>query len=226
MKALTVHQPRASLIALGIKTIETRGQRTSHRGRLAIHAGKTDAFMAGQYGRGSIDGSDELWRLRDNVLDPEADGPGYDVIGTAPLGAIVGSVELTGSVPIVETRAPLPESWIRHIAPMLNGGLCLWTAEPPSWRHDDIEDQEPLGDFTPGRWGWLLADAKPTTERCPWCGGHGHICRGCDSCDGSPGVGHDVATCPVCDGAGRCDPIPARGMPGMWEWDYRDGGGP
>ena len=39
MKALTLIQPWASLIAAGVKTDETRGHRTSHRGEIAIHAG-------------------------------------------------------------------------------------------------------------------------------------------------------------------------------------------
>lgn len=40
MKALTLHQPWASLIALGVKTIETRSWATSYRGPIAIHAAK------------------------------------------------------------------------------------------------------------------------------------------------------------------------------------------
>lgn len=41
MKALTLHQPWASLVALGVKTIETRSWATRYRGPLAIHAGAT-----------------------------------------------------------------------------------------------------------------------------------------------------------------------------------------
>lgn len=40
MKALTIWQPWASLIALGAKTIETRSWSTTYRGPLAIHAAK------------------------------------------------------------------------------------------------------------------------------------------------------------------------------------------
>lgn len=40
MKALTLIQPWASLVALGEKKIETRGWKTSYRGPLLIHAGK------------------------------------------------------------------------------------------------------------------------------------------------------------------------------------------
>lgn len=36
MKALSLHQPYASLVAAGLKTIETRPRRTSHRGPLLI----------------------------------------------------------------------------------------------------------------------------------------------------------------------------------------------
>ena len=38
MRGLTVRQPYAQAIACGRKRIETRGQRTRYRGRLAIHA--------------------------------------------------------------------------------------------------------------------------------------------------------------------------------------------
>lgn len=44
MKAITLHQPWASLMAAGIKTIETRSSPTAYRGPLAIHAGKQMAF--------------------------------------------------------------------------------------------------------------------------------------------------------------------------------------
>lgn len=41
MKAITIHQPWATLIALGEKRFETRGWPTKYRGELAIHAGKS-----------------------------------------------------------------------------------------------------------------------------------------------------------------------------------------
>ena len=43
IRALTVRQPWASLIADGLKTIEVRTMRTHYRGLLLIHAGKTVA---------------------------------------------------------------------------------------------------------------------------------------------------------------------------------------
>ena len=41
MKAISLWQPWAKLVAVGAKTIETRGWSTSYRGPLAIHAAKT-----------------------------------------------------------------------------------------------------------------------------------------------------------------------------------------
>lgn len=40
MKALTLTQPWATLVAIGAKQIETRSWNTNYRGRLAIHAAK------------------------------------------------------------------------------------------------------------------------------------------------------------------------------------------
>lgn len=39
MRAITIHQPFASLIAHGVKTYETRGWPTAYRGPILIHAG-------------------------------------------------------------------------------------------------------------------------------------------------------------------------------------------
>lgn len=41
MKAITIKQPWATLIALGEKQFETRSWQTKHRGPIAIHAGKS-----------------------------------------------------------------------------------------------------------------------------------------------------------------------------------------
>ncbi len=41
MKALTLYQPWATLVAIGAKRVETRNWTTSYRGQLAIHVSKT-----------------------------------------------------------------------------------------------------------------------------------------------------------------------------------------
>jgi hypothetical protein len=47
MKALTILQPYAHLIAIGQKPIENRGWPTAYRGPLLIHAGKSTADVYG-----------------------------------------------------------------------------------------------------------------------------------------------------------------------------------
>ncbi|KKM13451.1 hypothetical protein LCGC14_1716150 [marine sediment metagenome] len=49
MKALTLTQPWASLMALGYKQVETRSWKTQYRGPLAIHAAKGFPSAARQF---------------------------------------------------------------------------------------------------------------------------------------------------------------------------------
>lgn len=49
MKALTICQPYAHLIAVGDKRVENRTWPTKYRGPLAIHAGKSRSWLHGQY---------------------------------------------------------------------------------------------------------------------------------------------------------------------------------
>lgn len=67
MKALTIKQPWASLIALGEKKIETRSWRTKYRGPILIHAGKSIEkgmfefhFIQGVFEKHQIKGDNEL----------------------------------------------------------------------------------------------------------------------------------------------------------------------
>ncbi len=46
MKAITLSQPFASLISDGEKFVENRSWPTSHRGQLAIHAGKGTQYLS------------------------------------------------------------------------------------------------------------------------------------------------------------------------------------
>lgn len=45
MKAITICQPYAHLIAIGEKRVENRSWATEHRGPLAIHAGKSRKYL-------------------------------------------------------------------------------------------------------------------------------------------------------------------------------------
>lgn len=86
MKALSLWQPWATLMALGSKRIETRSWSTKYRGPLAIHAAKrftrTERELCG--------------------LEPFAgvlSAGGYDDLDDLPLGALVAVVDLVDIVP-------------------------------------------------------------------------------------------------------------------------------
>lgn len=81
MKAITLHQPWATLVAIGAKRIETRSWGTSYRGPLAIHAGKSREYL-------SLCGQEPF---RNVLLSHFGDG-WYP--NDLPLGAVVATVEL------------------------------------------------------------------------------------------------------------------------------------
>lgn len=126
MKALTLHQPWASLIALGVKTIETRSWVTNYRGPLAIHAGRQTP-MAGALG------DFRVWCESGAVwwLDGRHGDPGSNRYWPLTFGAVIAICELVDVVPI------------EHATP------------------------DPYGDFTPGRYAWLLDDIVPLDEPVP-----------------------------------------------------------
>lgn len=74
MKALSLLQPWASLVVMGIKTIETRSWATQYRGELLIHASKSKA--------GSIFGTEAPFKKY--IKD----------FNKLPFGAIIGKAEL------------------------------------------------------------------------------------------------------------------------------------
>lgn len=246
MKALSLWQPWASLIAVGHKTIETRSWTTSYRGPLAITATKRAPLYAervgdiycyplGDYERGGRPSSLPWEARRLGCITPEGErDPDCYAKGLAfplPFGAVVATCRLVEVVPVVDRCG----TDMRAPAHLCRSGDTLLLHRPvdhpfPDGETErDVSDQLPFGGFSPGRFAWLLDDIAPTTERCPWCWG----ARKIEST--VPGVPAEVCRkftpCPVCwpcdegkrltwdDGrAGTCDPVPARGKQGIWEW--------
>ena len=119
MKALTLTQPWATAIAVGVKSVETRSWSTRYRGPLAIHAAKgmdVDAFAMAAY-------------LRDLRL---LDIP----VARLPRGAVVARCTLVDVVPV------------RHIAALTT-------------------EERLLGDYSEGRFAWILEDAEAFPEPIP-----------------------------------------------------------
>ncbi len=176
MKVLTLHQPWASLVALGVKTIETRSWSTQYRGPLAIHAAKSVEHEGWQVGdwrwyRGH-DGASIIARK----WSGQAAGKGVEA-HALHLGAIVATCTLVDVVPIVGWAAD-PQA--NHVTVCLDGALHSYKFVPDvlplTWKKRDpfeVTDQRPYGDFTPGRFAWLLADVVPVVPPVPFKGGQG-----------------------------------------------------
>lgn len=120
MKALSLWQPWASAIALGLKRIETRHWSTSHRGLLAIHAAKRWT-------------AEERWAAKNFACMFGCAA----LRGDLPLGAIVAVAKL------VDVRST------DSLRPTLS------------------DDEEELGNYAPGRFGWMLSDVIALPEPIP-----------------------------------------------------------
>lgn len=114
MKTLTLHQPWATLVILGAKKIETRTWGTQYRGPLAIHASKT--FPGRE------------WRLmyKEPFVGALKADLYFQMEGTLPTGAIIGTCELT-------------ECWKIKEGPLLIS-----------------EKERAFGDYRPGRYMYML----------------------------------------------------------------------
>lgn len=145
MKALTLTQPYASLIAIGAKRIETRGWRTHHRGPIAIHAGIGLGPVGGVAGLRTIVNR-EPFRA---VLAAWDRHWGTDILGEPsyylPRRRIVAVANLVDCVPTANVDAP-------------HHGTATWRAGNRWWV---LTDQErAFGDYSQGRYAWLLADVR------------------------------------------------------------------
>ena len=127
MRAITLTQPWATLVAIGAKKIETRSWSTSYRGPLAIHAAKGFPKPA----RNLCYASPFRDYLRDIIT---------------PIGAVIATCELVAVMRVENLTATHPNAWVG-----------------PSGRHYSFEldlDEQAFGDYTHGRYAWLLADVK------------------------------------------------------------------
>jgi hypothetical protein len=130
MKAITVYEPWAMLVAIEAKKIETRSWATRYRGTLAIHAGKNWPSWA------------KLLLLR-KPFRSVLFSMGLHYPEALPLGAIVAICDLEGCFRI-------------DPGPLL------------------ISNQEKaFGDYTPGRFMWMLENVKRVNPPIPAKGKQG-----------------------------------------------------
>lgn len=159
MRCLTLTQPWASLIAFGAKHIETRNWSTSYRGPLAIHA-------AVSYGKGGQRGyfSRCQYDPFKSALAPHLRIEERYNCFAAPLGAIVAVCYLTAVHRIPATPMHFPRG-VAADHPHASYPVVL-----PPFRDDQ---ERAFGDYTPGRFAWVLSDIRALPEPIPAKGAQG-----------------------------------------------------
>lgn len=153
MKAITIWQPWASLVACGAKRYETRGWATNYRGLIAIHAALRHPN----------------WWHRDTYDTPELETAivhlwgawGWHSYDDLPRGAIIATAELIYCHKIHRRFS--------------DGHPCLHiTTLEADMAEISITGNELLfGDWTPGRYAWELANVKMLPEPIPAKGRQG-----------------------------------------------------
>jgi activating signal cointegrator 1 len=160
MKAISLWQPWASLIACGAKPYETRSwapPRELIGQTIAIHAAKkidkdaaafAEELMYGQYGKDGFELADKL--------EASFKGAPDEMLGlfgqaTMPIGCVVCTARLDAAFQLgdkAEEAAVLAAKVVKRIT----------SREMPDCFTVRLDD---FGDYTPGRWAWLLRDVKP-----------------------------------------------------------------
>ena len=143
MRGLTLYQPWATLIALGLKMCETRGHPSPPglKGRrIAIHAGKRKP-------RADEMNDEVLAAIESEIL---------------PLGAIVATARLDGCARIISAG-------FAGIDEVDAEPGRVWVLEPDGLEQRDAYQirREPYGDFREGRYVWLLSDVMRVSPPVP-----------------------------------------------------------
>lgn len=202
MKAITIWQPWASLIACGAKQYKTGSWATSYRGPIAIHAAAVKVpqvlkklFPMGEW----CYTSDYTARLR--FLDIVAKGLGgvytteelMDTLNGLPTGSVIATAELV-NVWHITSKQTIPR-WVNGVTPLQRGDDILVVLEKAEEQKNKTGTKYfyhlgasmgeiALGDWTPGRYAWELANVKILQE-----------------------------------------PIPVKGKQGLWNWESEQAGG-
>jgi activating signal cointegrator 1 len=175
MKAISLWQPWASLIACGAKLYETRSwapPRELIGQTIAIHAAKKVDKDAAQmateimYGQWvDYGGYDLAQKLEASWGDDDASDAIMGVFGqtTMPIGVVVCTAKLDGAFQLGDAA----EGTMRPAAKVVRRLTSRPMPECFTVPYDEF------GDYAPGRWAWLLREAKPLIPPPPAIGRQG-----------------------------------------------------
>lgn len=186
MKALTLRQPWASLVAAGAKRLETRSWTTKYRGPLAIHAAKgfsreeRDLCYDEPFASCLIDEPGVLWSNSDEL----------------PTGCVIATVTLEMVARISRGFGPRREDDI-----YLDHDLTV------------ISDQErAFGNYRAGRYAWFLSAPERLAEPIPakgqlglWTFNHPGLPVQCENCGSWSTVYEGAAEGWWCNACGASD---------------------
>jgi hypothetical protein len=132
MKALTLTQPWATLVAVGAKRIETRSWRGWYRGQIAIHAAKSWPKWAREFSQ-----EPECWEVLRKYILPWR-------CSRYPLGAVVATCRIVDYLRTEDLELAA-----------LTGQRVL------------SKQERGFGDYSEGRYAWLLDDIEILPEPIP-----------------------------------------------------------
>lgn len=138
MKAITLTQPWATLVAIGAKKIETRSWNTNYRGKLAIHA------AAGKY-------VDDYLLMKIEPFYTALKNAGIESRLQIPLGGVIATCDLVSTHKVDEM------DWIE--------GKRGWSKDNYFWGATDQEKS--FGDYSVGRYMWFLANVNALENPIP-----------------------------------------------------------
>lgn len=175
MKAITLYQPWATLVALGKKKIETRSWKTDYRGPLAIHVAKKftgDQRLLCSWGKQPF--SDALqgvfWDKKE--IQNVRYGFAGSVIQGGPctefwrinknyhLGCVIAVCNLVDVVEILDFQK-------RHFVTSDDLSEEENTIEIDYIKIPPAEPELSFGDYTPGRYAWILQDVQMLEKPVP-----------------------------------------------------------
>lgn len=170
MKAIVVRQPWATLIALGVKSIETRPGPPNGPMRpegvrglpgCSLERGERIAIVAGAQ---KDDVGKTGWAPWAPLMDIANHGMIRPDLRPLAFGAVVCTVTVEDAVPVYETPTGFREAAMTWVWRASSDRAYLRTRAYSAGGITErpISGELPLGDFTPGRWGWLLGGVQQT----------------------------------------------------------------